>query len=126
MQRLPRPSLALLLLATAAWAQAAPPVLQANAQRGRSIYEAKCSACHSVQDNRVGPKHAGVLGRKAGSVPDYDYSDALRTSRLVWSKPLLAKWLTDPEQVIAGQKMGYRLGLAQQRADVVAYLATLK
>jgi cytochrome c len=119
-------SLMALCCSAVPWVYAAPPAWQGNAVQGRMLYEAKCSACHSVQDNRIGPKHAGVLGRKAGSVPDYDYSDALRSSRLVWSKPLLAKWLTDPEQLIPGQKMGYRLGLAQERADVVAYLASLK
>ncbi len=104
-------------------ADAAP---QGDALRGKAIYDAKCSACHSVDDNRVGPLHAGVLGRKAGSVKDYDYSDALRQSRLLWSQANLQRWLADPEKLIPGQKMGYRLDVAQERADVVKYLASLK
>jgi cytochrome c len=107
---------------TPAWAEP----IGGNAVSGRAIYEAKCSACHSVDDNRVGPKHAGVLGRKAGGVKDYDYSDALRHSRVIWSPATLRLWLTDPEAVIPGQKMGYRLGLAQERDDVIAFLATLR
>ncbi len=93
--------------------------------RGLAIYTAKCSACHSVDENRVGPSHAGVLGRQAGKVKDYDYSEALTKSKVVWSRANLERWLTDPEKVIPGQRMGYRLSLPQERADVVAYLASL-
>lgn len=79
-----------------------------------------------MEANRVGPKHAGIVGRKAGSVKDFSYSSALKQSELVWSRELLVKWLTDPEQLIPGQVMGFRLGNVQDRMDVVAYLATLK
>lgn len=113
-------------LALASQAQAAGAEVKGNAALGKAVYEAKCSACHSTQDNRVGPLHAGVVGRKAGSIKNYDYSDALRASKLVWTQANLAKWLTDPEALIPGQRMGYRLGVARDRADVVAYLATLK
>lgn len=94
-------------------------------QRGQRAYEARCGACHSVDADRVGPRHAGVLGRRAGSVPGFDYSPALRGSTLVWSAETLERWLADPEALIPGQRMGYRLGDAAQRADIVAYLATL-
>ena len=97
-----------------------------DAVRGKALYEAKCNACHSVDENRVGPRHMGVLGRKAGSVKDYEYSDALIKSNVVWTRQNLLKWLTEPEDLIPGQRMGYRLGEAKDRADVVAYLATLK
>ena len=94
--------------------------------RGLAVYENNCAGCHSVEANRVGPKHAGIVGRKAGSIKDFSYSAALKKSELVWSKDLLVRWLTDPEQVIPGQAMGFRLGNVQDRMDVVAYLATLK
>ncbi len=112
-------------LFAAAMPVAAEP-MKGDALQGKAIYEAKCGACHSVQDNRVGPRHAGLLGRKAGSVQDYDYSAALKSSRLIWSQTTLTQWLSDPERTISGQRMGYSLGLAQERADVVAYLVTLK
>ena len=95
------------------------------AERGLAVYEARCSGCHSVDAHRVGPLHRGVLGRRAGAVPGYDYSPALRASTLVWSPATLKAWLADPEAVIPGQGMGYRLGDAREREDVVAYLATL-
>jgi cytochrome c len=94
--------------------------------RGQGIYEAKCSGCHSVESNRIGPKHFGIVGRKAGSVKDFSYSAALQKSNFVWNKDLLTRWLTDPENVVPGQAMGFRLGNAQERADVISYLATLK
>jgi cytochrome c len=121
------------LMASAAWshglsgqAHTHGPALKGDAVRGKAVYEAKCSACHSVSEDRVGPKHRGVFGRKAGAVSGYDYSDALTSSRVVWNAATLQRWLTDPEAVIPGQRMGYRLGKAQERDDVIAYLASLK
>jgi cytochrome c len=114
--------------AVAAHAQAAStdkPTTKPNAERGLAIYTAKCSACHSVDEHRVGPAHAGVLGRRAGKAKDYEYSEALAKSKLVWNAQTLQAWLTEPEKLIPGQRMGYRLSLPQERADVVAYLATL-
>jgi cytochrome c len=96
-----------------------------SVQRGLAIYTAKCSACHSVDEHRVGPAHAGVFGRRAGKAKEYEYSDALLKSKVVWNTATLNAWLTDPEKVIPGQRMGYRLSLPTERADVVAYLATL-
>jgi cytochrome c len=98
---------------------------QAAAARGLAVYTAKCSACHSVDDSRVGPSHAGVVGRRAGQVKDYAYSEALAQSKIVWTRANLERWLTDPEKTIPGQRMGYRLSLLQERADVIAYLASV-
>lgn len=97
-----------------------------DAARGRVAYEARCGACHSVEADRIGPRHAGVFGRKAGSVPEFDYSPALRASAVVWSEKTLDQWLGNPESLIPGQRMGYQLGDAAIRADIVAYLATLR
>ncbi len=97
----------------------------ATIERGRQAYEARCGACHSVQDNRVGPAHQGVFGRKAGSAKDYDYSPAVASSKVIWTKSNLQAWLTDPEALIPGQKMGYRLGSETQREDIIAYLASV-
>ena len=98
---------------------------KAAVDRGLKIYTAKCSACHSVDENHVGPAHTGVFGRRAGKAKDYEYSEALGKSKMVWSRVNLERWLADPEKVIPGQRMGYRLSLANERTDVVAYLLTL-
>jgi cytochrome c len=78
-----------------------------------------------VDTDRIGPRHAGVVGRRAGSVPGFAYSDALRNSGFTWDATLLERWLADPEALVPGQRMGYQLADAQARADIVAYLATL-
>ncbi|GAB4042214.1 MAG: hypothetical protein Fur0014_14310 [Rubrivivax sp.] len=96
-----------------------------DALRGRDAYDARCGGCHSVAADRVGPRHAGVFGRRAGSVAGFAYSEALRRSGLVWNAETLDRWLADPESLVPGQRMGYRLPDAQARADIVAYLATL-
>lgn len=90
--------------------------------KGETLYESRCGGCHSLDDNRVGPMHRGVFGRKAGTVANYNYSSAVKKSKLVWDERLLDQWLTNPEKLIPGQKMGYQLSDAGERSDVIAYL----
>ena len=112
-------ALALTLCASAASAQ------PGSAEHGKQLYESRCFACHSVDANRVGPMHRGVVGRMSGSVPGYDYSPALAHSHFIWTQAKLLKWLTNPEALVPGQKMNYQVDDPQDRADIVAYLATL-
>jgi cytochrome c len=93
-----------------------------DATRGEQLYESRCIACHSLDANRVGPLHRGVYGRKAGSVPDFVYSAALVSSTIVWSDTTLNRWLTDPEALIPGQRMNFRVMSADDRADIIAFL----
>jgi cytochrome c len=90
--------------------------------RGQALYQNKCTVCHSIDYNGVGPAHKGLFGRKAGSLPDYSYSPALQSSTVVWSEQTLDKWLTNPEKFIPGQKMGFLVPTAKERADLIAYL----
>ena len=120
--RLCAPAAALLVFAVPA-AQAQTRAPAGNAERGTQVYESRCGGCHALDANRVGPAHRGVVGRRAGTAPGFEYSDALRASRLVWTAALIQRWLANPEALIPGQQMGYRLGDAQERADVAAYLA---
>ena len=92
-----------------------------DAARGEQLYVG-CQDCHSLDKNDVGPRHRGVYGRKAGSVPDYEYSDALRSSGIVWDEATLDKWLTNPQAFVPGAKMFYHLANPQDRADVIAFL----
>jgi cytochrome c len=94
--------------------------------RGQTRYEARCGGCHSVEMNRVGPRHRGVFGRKAGAVGDYSYSTALKTSGLTWDAATLDKWLTGPPKLVPGTRMGISVAAANDRADIIAYLATLR
>jgi cytochrome c len=93
-----------------------------DAARGQQLYQAKCSACHSIDYNGVGPAHKNLFGRKAGSLPDYTYSPALQASAIVWDEKNLDKWLTNPEKLVPGQKMGFMVPAAKERADLIAYL----
>ena len=106
---------AMMFAASSAWAGG-------DAKRGQELYERRCIACHSVDQSRVGPAHQGVFGRRAGRVANYDYSAALKASRVVWSEKTLDAWLSNPERLIPGQKMGYRVTEAGDRADLIAYL----
>lgn len=99
---------------------------ESRAIQGEKTYQARCAGCHSVSADRVGPRHAGVYGRRAGQVAGYGYSAALRSSQIVWTAENLDIWLKNPEALIPGQRMGYGLGDAQDRADIIDYLATLK
>jgi cytochrome c len=104
-------------LAGTAWAGG----LSGDADHGEALCEA-CQDCHSLDKNDVGPRHRGVFGRKAASLSDYDYSDALKSANIVWNEETLDKWLTDPQAVAPGAKMFFHLDNPQDRADVIAYL----
>jgi cytochrome c len=90
---------------------------------GKTLYQA-CAACHSVDENDIGPLHRGVVGRRAGSVPDYNYSAALKNSGIVWDEAQLNRWLINPSAMVPGTKMFFKLDDAQMRADIIAYLKT--
>jgi len=90
--------------------------------RGEQIYR-RCLGCHSIDANRVGPRHAGLFGRRAGSLDDYNYSDAMRASGIVWEETTLDEFLTAPRKFIPGTKMPFAgIPDPQERADLIAYL----
>jgi cytochrome c len=94
----------------------------ADAARGEQIY-ARCLACHALEYNRTGPKHCGVVGRPAGVVPGYEYSDAMKRSKLVWNEKTLDRFLAEPLKVVPGTTMTYAgVPDENERADLIAYL----
>jgi cytochrome c len=99
--------------------------VRGDAAHGKTLYQA-CQACHSIDDNDLGPKHRGVVGRRAGSVADYNYSSALKNSGLTWDPTTLDRWLSNPSALVPGTKMYFTIPDAQARADIIAYLAELK
>jgi cytochrome c len=108
---------ALLLAATFA-----APAHAADAQRGKTLYETRCTSCHSIEYPGAGPAHRGLFGRKAGSAPGFGYSSALKDSKVVWSEETVDKWLSGPEAFIPGQRMWVAVPDAAERADIIAYL----
>ena len=92
-----------------------------DATRGEVLYKG-CRDCHSIETNDVGPMHKGVVGRAAGTVAGYDYSPALKDSKIVWTEENLDKWLTNPEALVPGTKMFFDVESPQDRADIIAFL----
>lgn len=120
-----------LLLATfAATVIAAPaaaqPMPAGNAAAGQKVFN-QCKICHVTDKgvNRIGPSLAGVVGRKAGTVPGFKYSAANLKSGVVWTAPTLYKYLEAPMKFMPGTKMAFGgLKKPQDRADVIAFLKT--
>jgi cytochrome c len=95
---------------------------------GRLLFNNACRTCHSVKegDNRLGPSLHNVLGRKAGSLPNYAYSSAMRNADFVWDRGKLDRFIADPEAVVNGNNMKPFGGLASadDRAKVIDFLET--
>ena len=108
---------AVLVLAVVAPAAAAPDPV-----RGEQVY-ARCLACHALAYDRVGPRHCGLIGRPAGSVPGFVYSPAMKRSGIVWTPRSLDRFLAAPMQAMPGTAMTYDgIADAAERADLIAYL----
>ncbi|NMM87155.1 cytochrome c family protein [Rhodococcus sp. SRB_17] len=108
---------AVLACGVTALAAAAPDAL-----RGEQVY-ARCLACHALAYDRVGPHHCGLLGRRAGSVPGFAYSDAMKKSGLVWDEKTLDLFLRKPLALVPGSSMAYDgVPDASERSDLIAYL----
>ena len=93
-----------------------------DAKAGEEVYS-RCLGCHALEYNRTGPKHCGVVGRRAGSVPGYEYSPSMKKSGIVWSEKTLDRFLADPLKTVPGTTMTYAgVPEAKDRADLIAYL----
>ncbi len=97
-------------------------------EAGRDAFH-RCAACHSIKEgqNKVGPSLFNVVGRRAGILDNYRYSDAMQNSGLTWDRENLSLYLEHPRDFLPGTKMAFA-GIEEEaeRQDVIAYLATLK
>jgi cytochrome c len=93
-----------------------------DAKSGEVVYS-RCAACHSLAYDRTGPRHCGLFGRRAGAVPGFDYSEAMKRSKIVWNDQALDRFLANPLAAVPGTSMGYA-GITDgaERADLIAYL----
>jgi cytochrome c len=96
--------------------------MRGDAVRGKAVFEKRCTGCHALDQDREGPHLKGVFGRTAGSVPGFDYSDALRNSHIVWDETTLERWLTDPQTMVPGANMDFYVAKPDERADVIEFL----
>ena len=91
-------------------------------ENGASVYS-RCLACHALERDVVGPRHCGLFGRRAGSVPGYDYSPAMKNSKIVWDEKTLDRFLADPMKTVPGTSMVYDgVSDARERAELIAWL----
>jgi cytochrome c len=103
----------------------ADPAAAASLSRGRLLF-LKCASCHDLSDRmsqKTGPNLHGVVGRKAGSLPGFDYSPAMKAHSFVWDRPALERWLKAPNAVVPGTAMAFE-GLRREadRDAVIDYL----
>lgn len=123
MPRFPAFTSALAVMLVAAPAHAADPA------KGKAEFQAQCMMCHQVKPNAlgIGPSLAGVVGRKAGTLAGFSYSTAMKKFARPWTTALLDSYIAAPQKLVAGNRMPFPgLSDAAKRADLVAYLATLK
>ena len=94
---------------------------------GKAVYE-RCAGCHSIEMNRTGPHHCGLLGRRAGTAAGYDtYSEAMKKSGIVWNERTLDAFLAAPTKVVPGTTMTYAgVPDPSDRRALIAYLAQEK
>ena len=105
---------------------AAAAISGGDAAAGRLVFR-KCQACHSLDagKNLLGPSLAGLIGRKAGTAPSYNYSPAMKNADIVWNEGTLDQYLSDPAKVVPGNKMPFPgLKTDHDRADVIAFIAS--
>jgi cytochrome c len=100
--------------------------LTPDTSRGRELFERRCTGCHALDSMKAAPPLRAVFGRPAAGAARYPYSDALKQSRITWDEESLDKWLSDPERLIPGNDMSFRLDNATERADIIAYLKQLR
>jgi cytochrome c len=120
--------LAILPLALAGLAAASPARAQ-DAAAGEAVFKKNCAICHSTEPgkNKIGPSLAGVVGRKAGTVPNYTYSEANKKSGVTWDEPTLETYLQAPTKFVPGTKMVFAgLKNPEDRKNVIAFLKTQK
>lgn len=110
------------LAAALALCTVAPAAAAGDALRGERVH-ARCLACHALAYDRVGPRHCGLFGRLTGSVPGFEYSAALKNSKITWNEKTLDGFLARPLEVVPGTTMTYAgVNDAQDREDLIAYL----
>ena len=98
---------------------------RAEASRVVNCFRDRCGGCHSADQDRVGPRLRGVFGRAAGAVHTFQYSDALKSSHVVWDATTLDKWLQDPDSIVPDNDMSFRLDNKAERTAIIEYLKRL-
>jgi cytochrome c len=90
--------------------------------RGKQLFARRCTGCHSLDQDKEGPRLGKVYGSRAGAVASFKYSDALKASNIVWNDATLDKWLKDPDSLVPDNDMSFHVADSSERADIIRYL----
>ncbi len=109
---------------------AAPAFATGDAEAGGKLFTKTCGGCHSIGEGArggFGPQLNGIIGRPAGTTPDYQYSDAMKNSGVVWTRDKLAAYIEDPKSVVSGTRMIFwGISDSQKIENILTYLATFQ
>ncbi|PPK35107.1 cytochrome C [Pseudomonas laurylsulfatiphila] len=98
---------------------------ECDASAGQQVFQTKCSACHALDESRVGPKLAAVVGRPIGSVPGFTYTAGLAVAKSTWNVEQLDQFLTAPAKKFPETAMAFGgLRKAEERQAVLCFLQT--
>ncbi len=117
-------ALAVLLLVVSSLVPSSPAEAQ-NGQDGQALFQKRCTGCHALDADHEGPRLRGVVGRAAGSVKTFQYSEALKNAKHIWDEAKLDKWLTDTESVVPDNDMSFQVPKQEERAAIISYLKSL-
>jgi cytochrome c len=119
------------VMALTAWAHTSPGsdtgsqlAGEGDPERGKALFEKRCTGCHALTENKEGPALKGVFGRASGTASGFAYSAALKKAAIVWDEKTLDQWLADPDAFVAGNDMDFLVSKAQERRDLINYLKT--
>ena len=94
-------------------------------QEGQALFQKRCTGCHALDADHEGPRLRGVVGRAAGTVKTFQYSEALKNAKHTWDEANLNNWLTDTESVVSDNDMSFRVPKQEERAAIISYLRSL-
>ncbi|TCS62630.1 c-type cytochrome [Varunaivibrio sulfuroxidans] len=108
---------------------------QAASSAGEKLFQRKCSTCHKLDKNAVGPELTGIIGRKAGSVADFKRYKAMKGAKFTWDEKLLDEWIANPRKflkehadIVGGKStsMVVKIKKEKERQAIIDYLKTAK
>jgi cytochrome c len=102
-----------------------PSIAVDEVAAGQKLYQGKCTGCHSVDADRIGPRHRDVVGRKIASVPGFNYSPALKKAGGIWTPARLDQWLSGTQKMAPGSRMYIEIDDPTQRRQLIAYLKSV-
>ncbi|QJI13688.1 cytochrome c family protein [Pseudomonas sp. ADAK22] len=107
-----------------------PALAAGDAEAGGKLFSKTCGGCHSIGEGArgaFGPQLNGIIGRPAGTTTDYQYSDAMKNSGVVWTRDKLAAYIEAPKKVVSGTRMIFwGISDPQKIEDILAYLETFQ